>query len=231
MSHPSNDRLGELLKKCPQCELDPLYDVIGDSITGKAKDVEELVNDLRKWGSNTFVTWLIRFGDGVSYQEVTQDVASFLQADVTSCKDETDYETAILAKVLEKYLEKASPEERDKVNEILDQARRDAGAFGKHASGVTAAGGLALSSLITILGREAAKRVIGQIVKQVITRVIARQAAQQSAKVAARVAGLAIPLINVAFAIWLAIDIAGPAYRKTVPAVIRIALLRQEYAD
>ena len=231
MSHPSNDRLTELLNRCPKCELYPLYEVLGDSITGKAKDVDELVNDFRKWGSNTFVTWLIRFGDGVSYQEVTQDVAGFLKANVTSCKDETDYETAILAKVLEEYLEKASPEERERVDEILDQAGRDAGMPGKHRSSITAAGGLALSSVITILGREAAKRVIGQIVKKVIAGVVSRQAAKQGAKVIARVAGLAIPLINVAFAIWLAIDIAGPAYRKTVPAVIRVALLRQEYAD
>jgi len=231
MSHPSNDRLSKLLKKCPQYEIDPLYELLRDKITGGAQDVDELIEDFRKWGSNTLVTWLIRFGNGVSYQEIAQDVARFLKADVSSCKDESDYETAVLAKVIEKYLEKASPKARERVNEILDQARKGAGALGKHVHGGVAAGGLALSTLLTILGREAAKRVMREIVKYVLTRVAARQAAQQGVKIAARVAGLAIPLINIAFAIWLAIDIAGPAYRKTVPAVIRIALLRNEYAD
>ena len=42
---------------------------------------------------------------------------------------------------------------------------------------------------------------------------------------------LAIPVVNVAMTAGLAVSVAGPAYRKTVPTVLDVALLRLEYGD
>jgi uncharacterized protein YaaW (UPF0174 family) len=38
-------------------------------------------------------------------------------------------------------------------------------------------------------------------------------------------------VLNVIMVGWTVVDIAGPAFRKTVPTVIEIALLRLEYGS
>jgi len=40
-------------------------------------------------------------------------------------------------------------------------------------------------------------------------------------------AGIAGPIGLVAGTVWLAVDMAGPSYRATIPAVAQVALLRQ----
>jgi uncharacterized protein YaaW (UPF0174 family) len=44
------------------------------------------------------------------------------------------------------------------------------------------------------------------------------------------VASYAIPLLNVVMVGWVLSDIAGPAFRKTVPTVVEVALLRMEFS-
>ena len=46
-----------------------------------------------------------------------------------------------------------------------------------------------------------------------------------------RFASLLVPGLNVLIALWFIIDVSGPAYRKTIPTVIMIAILRLLYPD
>ena len=135
---------------------------------------------------------------------------------------EREYELAVLAKVVDEYMKKATPEEREEIQELLQKAKNKA----KHPKRYAAVSGTSvLSVILNTLGKKAAKEVL----KTVLKKILAKQGVKQGSKLAGRFAGLAIPFLNIVMGVWLAIDIAGPAYRKTVPAVIQIALLRMDY--
>ena len=217
--HPSNKRLVALFRACSTEQLEPLCKLLDAWFEGKPSTPEEIADYLRRWGSSTIMT-IFRGWKGADYIEVTRDVAKALNADLPKKGDERDYELAILGKVVEKYLQGASPEDREQIEKILKEAGDEA--WKSLSAWASGAGKPIVITLLNTVGRQ----VTQQILKRIILWIVAKQTAKQAAKAAARLAGMAIPLLNIVFAVWLLIDLAGPAYRKTVPAVIQVALLR-----
>lgn len=215
----SNTRLVDLLRRSNPEDLSPLYDLLEDKVEGRPSNPDELADHLRRWGSNTLVTWVFRWGDGVNYDEVVRDVADALKVERGPGGDERDVELAIVGKIVQEYLKTASPTEREEIEKILKQAGADATSIASH----LAAGG---SSFVTLLLSTVGARVTQQVVKAILLRMLSRQAAKEGMKQIARFAALAVPFLNIVMGAWLVLDIAGPAYRKTVPAVVRVALLR-----
>lgn len=228
--HPSNQRLRSLLGRCSPEQLEPLYVLLTDSVTGRPTDPDDLAEDLRKWGSNTLVTWFWRWNEGVTYQEVTEDVASTLKVHVPPGGDERDIEVEILKKVVATYVEKeADAQEREDIRRILEAAEKDGKPVASHVGVGTTS--VATSTAVVVVGRKAAQQVLTKVLQRILAGQVGKQAVRQGVKTFGRYALLAMPFVNVVMAAWLVLDIAGPAYRKTIPAVINVALLRLEVEE
>src|SRR5262245_57664764 len=113
-AHPSDQRLVDLFCKVPKERVRPIYERHG---VEPSHGFCELVDEIRLDGSNTFAS-MFRGFEGVSYLEVVHDVAR--KIGVKGVQD-SDHETAVEIRALEhivrKYLEQASPEERERIAE------------------------------------------------------------------------------------------------------------------
>lgn len=161
----------------------------------------ELLHELRQDGSNTL---LLPFRpEGVHYGEIVRDVARSIGATVGADLQAT--EDAVVATIIEKYIESCSPEERAAFDQAIDGLGGDAAK-----SAGRRAGGKAVSAMVlAAVARFGAKTVLKEILK--------------------RLPSLAVPGLGWLMAAWTVLDVAGPAMRKTIPTVFEIALLRMEF--
>lgn len=215
MASSSNRKLVELLKRVE--ERDRSNDLL--KMMYKRHDertVEDLVLDLRKDASNTF-GWF--FTDPVDYDECVRRVAIKIGVSKEELvDDEEKNELVALKTCLKKYFESLDPAEREKKKQkILDEIGE------KHKEVFNA---IFLGSATAFL---AVMQIVGPaITRQVVLRCMAIYASGQIALNTTRMLTLAIPFLNVIMAGWLVFDLSGPAYRKIIPSVLNIALLRME---
>lgn len=221
MSKLSNYRLVQLLTKASQDDsnnemLMNLY------IRHDKYSPESLVEELRDDGSNTFARICFRSGTGVDYDEITRDVAEKLGIENTAISDdETKNELLIIQAACKKYFDDLSDEEREeKLKDLGSLLGSDSKNF---VNALLLGTPNALLIAIQTVGVKVAQRIIAEI----LSVIIARQAAMQFAKFFM----VFVPWINALLSLWLIIDIAGPAYRKTVPSVMEIATLRLYYGN
>lgn len=212
----SNGRLLTLLGSAPRERLKPLFERHG---VEPADGIKELVDEIRLDGSNTIAS-LFRGIEGVPYLEIVHDVADKMDVDYNENQKEDVIEYAILGKMLKEFLDNASPEARADVERILEEV----GDKYKDKIWQALSTG-ALAAIINTVG----KQVIARVVHRIVAGIVVRQGAKEAGKRVVQFAGYAVPLLNVAMIAWTVIDVAGPAYRKTVPTVIEIALLRLEF--
>ena len=176
-------------------------------------------------GANTFAsTFRVFKGEGwarkgVSWEEIIRDVGGKLKVDLPARAEAPDLEQRVLASVVERYFDSLSDEERADID----------GQLGKVAGNVSVAETIRTLSMggATAAGfiwRKAALKAVEQVLIKVLLQVAGREAARN----AARIAGAVVPGLNVLLGAWTVIDLAGPAYRKTIPTVIELALMRLE---
>jgi uncharacterized protein YaaW (UPF0174 family) len=210
----------KVLRKAPPESLLPIYERHGIDPSEKEK---ALLEDVCLDGANSIAS-IFRGWEGVDYDEIVTDVAEELGIQALD-RTPRQLELAILEFIISKYLENATPEERSDIAAILKKAGGEFNDRGEILKGIFAKGALAL------LIRSVGEKVVGQVVGKIMIKIGGRQVAKQAGKQAARMAGMAIPVLNVIMVGWTVVDIAGPAFRKTVPTVIEIALLRLEYGS
>jgi len=194
----------------------------------------ELVSEICLDGANTFAS-LFRGWKGVPYREVVRDVAEKMGVGkaVLKSKHERNIEVAVIESVIQRYLAKATPKEREDIRRILEEASQDHKEVWRH----LLKGGGALTMLLAQVGPKVAAGVIERIVASIIGRQLGIGALRGGAGIlegvgllgGAGILGLAVPLLNVALIGWTVVDLAGPAFRKTIPTVIEIAMLRLEF--
>ena len=216
---PSTERLIDLLQKAPPERLGALCERHGVTLN---LGIRDLADQIRRDGSNSFAT-LFRVGEGVEYDQVLRNVANQIGVTVNESANEATIEREILIKVLDDYMKNASPEEREEIRRLLGEAQENA-EFESLARITT-------KGVFAALLRQLSAKVLAKLFEKLVLRIASRQAAKQAGKIAARSLGYAIPLLNAAMIGWTVIDLAGPAYRKTVPTVIEIALLRLEFGE
>nr|WP_321258878.1 hypothetical protein [uncultured Pseudodesulfovibrio sp.] len=209
-------RLTELLHKASREKVQPIYERHGIGLEdGPDRLVEEICLD----GSNTFAS-LLRGGKGTEYINVVRDVARKVgikdnNLDAMTVKE---LEKKILALLISNYVEELDEKELAELKTDLIQAKLDEKVINnKIIGGLTKGGALALLS--TVAGREIVVGIIGRVVATYV-------GTRTAATVATRAVGAAIPFLNVALFGWLAWDLSGPAFRKTIPTIIDIAILR-----
>lgn len=178
---------------------------------------QDIAEELQLFGGNTFMN-LLKGNKGVLYKEILCDVCDKLKVNYNKKSATSQIEQNLLMKILQDSLEKMSAEEiAELANEL---GLKNNQLFTPQAMTATflavfKAGGLKSYQLTLI------------IVNAVMKALFGRTLAFGGNLVAGRIAGiLSGPIGWIITGIWTAMDIAGPAYRVTIPAVIQVAYLR-----
>jgi len=211
----------DVLRRTPKERLAPIYE---RHEVEAGKGAKALLDEICLDGANTLAS-ILRGWEGVDYGEIVTDVADQLEVP-TAGRSPLELERAIVEVIINKYLQNASPSEREDLAKVLKQAGAD---FSRMAAEI--AGGVLSAGALALLIRQVGQKVVAQVVSKILLRIAGRQVAKEAGKRAAQLAGLAIPLLNIVMIGWTVLDMAGPAFRKTVPTVIEIALLRMEYEE
>lgn len=183
-------------------------------------DAHKIACYFRKMGSNDIAT-LFRKGEGVSYPEIVYDVGCKLKVPgIKKGATATENESKIIEKIFADALDKMSDDERAQLLESMGLSSSDIP--------YTKAGIIIIQALLKEYGGFAVYKG-AVIVANIIARSILGSGLSLATNAAiTRVIGMALgPIGWIASGAWLAVDLAGPAFRKTVPAVIHIAMLRQ----
>ena len=202
--NPNNELMGEICKRHDKYNPDEL--------------LQEILED----GSNTIATFLR--GCPIEYDEILRDVADKLDVKYEQGTDYQNIELALLAKVIQRIAiqtgsNKICFADMDGNLQCFDA---DKGEFAEYISkAIKSANRSAVTkSIMIVLGNVLRKNVMEQGIKLV------------SPQVAKQVAYKLGPILNIIMGACIVIDIAGPAYRKTIPTIINISMLRlQESCD
>ena len=158
-------------------------------------------------------------GYGVRYAKICRDVAKRLKVNFNESTSVENIESQILMKVLEDaWGEMSGEEKRAFLDELGVEHSKLPNALPLIAvqAAIKASGFLAYQIAVTI-ANEVAKHVLKRGLTLAANRGIAK-----GLSVLAGPIGLAIA------ALWTAYDLAGPAYRVTIPSVIQVALIRRD---
>ncbi|WP_367686492.1 DUF3944 domain-containing protein [Helicobacter pylori] len=181
-----------------------------------AKYAERIAEELQHYGANSFASALR--GTGVLYREILCEVCNKLKVNYNKKSDTTLIEENMLSSILQKSLEKMSDEE---IRELCDELGvKNTNKLGKQALSTAA---LTLFRMGGFKSYQLALIVANAVIKAIFQRGLSLGAN------AALTRGLSIltgPIGWIITGVWTAIDIAGPAYRVTIPACILVATLR-----
>ncbi|MFH7828254.1 YaaW family protein [Kluyvera chengduensis] len=173
--------------------------------------------EFQRYGANTLVS-LIRLGQGVTYREILEDVCDKLNVNYNLKSTTETIELCLLMKVLEKSLDQMTPEELATFsrNMQLDLTNPTPQLILMAVQAAIRTSSLAALELATVLSAS------------VITS-LGGIATWGTVVVASRVLSvIAGPVAIALSSAWMISDIAGPAYRVTIPACIIVAWLRQQ---
>lgn len=178
--------------------------------------LESLVEEFREFGGNSFAN--IFRGSGPAYSEILRDVAKRNKVNFNRNSTDEQVEQYLLQKLFNDSLNGASNEELKNMMEELGYPTTN---FTRQAAISTLmiawkAGGF--KSYILLVS------VVNAVMKFLVGRGLSIVANATMTRMASIMMG---PIGWVLTALWTLVDIAGPAYRVTIPAVIQIAYIRQ----
>ncbi len=178
--------------------------------------LRELVLEFREFGGNSIANFFR--GEGPEYSEILHDVAKRNKVNFNTKSSDERIEMLILQKLFVDSVENASNDELKRMMEELGFPTTNFTRQAAIATLITAwkAGGF--KSYILLVS------VVNAVMKFLVGRGLSLAANAALTRMASVMMG---PIGWVLTALWTIIDIAGPAYRVTVPAVIQIAYIRQ----
>ena len=182
--------------------------------------VDLIKNEISLFGGNTFMNFIR--DEGVPYRELLTDVCDKLDVPYNSKATTARIEQCLLEKVLEDAWENMSESQRrvalQAINSNSSNLETDSLTAGALIAAFRAGGFISYQISVTIVN-SVYNFIMGRILGQGLPL----------AANAALTKGLSIlvgPIGIVFTALWTAINIAGPAYRVTQPAIIYIAAMR-----
>lgn len=229
----------EFLKQVSSADMDGLVSTLTHDKDGNVRWTEELTvkdeykahhpnhqkywdlvaAELQSFGANTFAT-IFRGGKGVLYKEVLCDVCDKLKVNYNKNGATELIEQNLMMKIVEDAVQKMSAEE---VRQMAEEAGvANFGALSKDAAlaafiAIFRAGGFKSYQILVIVVNATLKALIGRGLSFAGTATMTRTAAVLTGPIGWVITGL-----------WTAFDIASPAYRVTIPAVIQVVALRQK---
>lgn len=222
----STEDLEPLVKYLKKARLQSIEasDLYKNHFPDHSKYPDQIASSLREMGGNSFRN-LIRTA-GPSYIEIVRDVADKLKAPYNKKSEIQQIEASILSTILEKALQSMSPEEQKELLDTFESSSSDLLAQLKNVRGelmtgsaiaLFNAGGFASYQMTLIIANQIARATLGHGLALATNAAITRVASFVTGPV-----GIAVT------ALWTLVDLAGPAYRVTIPSVIYIAMLRQK---
>ena len=228
----------EFLADVPSDDLDALVRILTKDKDGNVRLTEELTThdrykefspdhheywdliaaEIQRSGGNTLAT-LARGGKGVLYREVLTDICDKMKVNYNRGASVEAIEFYLLTKVLTDSMKEMSPEELEAVCDDLDLSpmRYTPEAVTIALQVAIRLGGFLPYKIALIVANAVVKALIGRGLSLVMNAALVRL-----------MSAFAGPIGWTLSAAWLLVDIAGPAYRITVPAVIMVAYLRLE---
>jgi uncharacterized protein YaaW (UPF0174 family)/GTPase SAR1 family protein len=192
--------------------------VLDCSIGDQRSAASKIAHYLRQMGSHDFAT-VLRGGEGVAYEEVVFDVGKKLKAKVMQSNSVETNEEQILLKMFEDSLERMTEDEKRSI--LLSMGVKEGSIpYGPIAAAVVQNllrefGGFSIYRTTVIVANLVSRSVLGSGLSFATNAALTRA-----------VGAILGPVGWIATGLWLAYDLASPAYRKVVPAVIHVALLR-----
>lgn len=180
-----------------------------DRMTGSITD------ELQRFGGNTFAN--ILRGHGVPYKTILVDVCKKMKVSFNKNSSVEVIEGCLLQHVLIKTMEEMSDED---MRNLLAELKIKTTGFGKQAmmAAVQSAirlGGFASYKIAVIVANAVARALLGRGLSFAANAALTRWIGVFAGPI-----GWAVTIA------WTALDIAGPAYRVTIPSVIQIAYMR-----
>jgi uncharacterized protein YaaW (UPF0174 family) len=226
----------DFLKRCSADDLDPLVEILTRTKKGRRRITQRLTKhprfkeqspdhtkywdliaaELQCFGANTIAT-IARRGHGAFYRKILLNVCDKLKVNYNKKSSTATIEWNLLMKVLLDSLEHTSP---DDLRRILQELNIPTTHFTGEA--IVAAMQAAIKA-----GRFQAYEIAVIIANAVVKAVLGRGLPAAVNAALTRVLGiLAGPIGWVITGLWTVVDIASPAYRVAIPAVIYVAYLR-----
>ncbi len=192
--------------------------VLDFALGGERTAAMKIATYTREMGSND-IARLFRGGEGVHYEEIVLDVGEKLKANVDKANSVEINEKQILLKMFEDALERMTDDEKRAIFRSMGMSEGDIplGAIGAVfiQNLLREFGGFYIYQVTLIVANMVSRALLGAGLNFATNAAITRT-----------VGALLGPIGWIATGFWLIIDLAGPAFRKTVPAVIHVALLR-----
>ncbi len=177
-----------------------------------------IAKEIRDMGGNSFAN--LGRGQGPSYHEIVCDVAKKIKAPFNKEKSIEDIENSILETILTKALEKMSDEDKQKIMDEMGKkgSLSKGGIATSTFIAIFRSGGFYSYQLTLIIANHIARMILGRGLMVATNATLVRVASILTGPIGLTIGGL-----------WTAVDIAGPAYKVTIPCVIHIAMLRKKY--
>jgi len=215
----STQKLQELLAKSSSEDLALLIEYNFGQNAG-AKTPEELLARIRYNGSND-ITRMLKGGEVADYLAIVRDVAEKTKVSWSEEDPEEIIEKRIFIQIFERAWKMMSEKEREPIKKLFEEHGSDAEKISKL---------LIEGTLFDFLPT------IGYLVTWNIARIVAFISAREIGAGALTgffsegLGALFIGPIGLILGVGLtaAFDLAGPAYRKTIPTVLQIAYMRQK---
>lgn len=181
---------------------------------------ELIAAEIQRFGANSFATAL-RGGKGVKYKKVLMDVCDKMKVNYNPDASVEKIENHMLMKVLIDEIENMSPEELKELSQstgVTNIVNITPEVMLAVFQAIFHAGGYKSYHLSLILVNAFMNTLLGRSLSFPANLALTRTLAVLTGPIGWGMTGL-----------WTTIDVAGPAYRVTIPAVIQIAVLRQKY--
>jgi len=235
-----NDGDLEFLQNCDNEDLDILVTYLTRGKNGNTRWAEELTMkaaykqhhpnhkmywqdiaaELQTFAGNTFAN-IARGDQGIPYKELLVDVCKRMKVNFNAASSVELIEMNLLMKVLTDSLDKMTPEQ---LKEVVEATGLKTTNFAPQA----------IAAALQIIARRSGFAVfrIALIVANAVAKMVIGRGLSLAANVAlVRIVGvLAGPIGWVITGLWTLVDLAGPAYRVTIPSVIQVAYMRAKFA-
>jgi len=227
----------ELLNQASNKDLEPLVEYILKASTEQLSSHPDykrhhpnhtryamaIYDEIRLFGGNTIANLFRK--EGPPYIKALQNAARKVGVkDVKNCS-ELELEQRMLQELLRKVLKDDKEKKSEEIQELLRETGLNEKDYKAFISGASLASLLAPHLYRTFLSHTSRL-----IAKGVSKQMLGHGLRMGSGILADRsVTVLGGPAAVILAGVWTAIDIAGPAYRVTVPCILHIAMLRQQW--
>lgn len=185
--------------------------------------VGEIIDEIRQFGGNTFVNLFRK--EGPPYSEVLKDAAEKVGVKDAEKYSDIELEQQMIQVLLRKATQKASSSELSDMEKVLREAGLNERDYKAFVSGATLVS-LLTPQLYRLFMYQASSLIAGAVAKQILGHGLRVGIGFTAGRFGSLLLG---PIGWVLAGLWTVVDIAGPAYRVTVPCTLHIAMLRQKW--